>query len=130
MLNIDEREKLIVTKRLSGVNMPGFTWQQISIHENLTEMDVQLLYIASLHSWLNEIIFNEEKYPLLFKIAEQVRIEIPLTDSAYQTAQLFKKGYSIDEISAIRKLKTSTIEDHFVELAMNDRKFPYHTISK
>ncbi|KGR79578.1 helix-turn-helix domain-containing protein [Ureibacillus manganicus] len=120
----EEREKSIVIKRLSGVNQPGFTWQQISIHEKLTEMDVQLLYISCIHHWLNEITFSEENYPLLSKIAERVRIEMTLTESANQTAQLFKKGYSIDEISMIRNLKTSTIEDHIVELAMNDRKFP------
>ncbi|CAM5181254.1 putative protein YpbB OS=Ureibacillus acetophenoni OX=614649 GN=SAMN05877842_1046 PE=4 SV=1 [Ureibacillus acetophenoni] len=125
-LSIEERDKAIVTKRLSGISIPGFTWQQISIQENLSEMDVQLLYIATLHQWLNEITFNEIKYPILSQIAEQVRIEVTLTDSAYQTAQLFKKGYSIEEISIIRKLKISTIEDHIVELAMNDRKFPYH----
>ncbi len=124
-LTNDDREKTIVVKRLGGMKQPGFTWQQISLHENLTEMDVQLLYIACLHSWIDEITSIEGKYPLLSKIAHQVRIELPLTDSANQTAQLFKKGYSIDEISIIRKLKTSTIEDHIVELAMNDRNFPY-----
>lgn len=125
--NLEEREMSIMINRLSGVNQPGYTWQQLSMNENLSELDVQLLYIASLHSWLNHLTANEETYPLLNRIAESIRIDIPLTESANQTAQLFKKGYSIEEISMIRKLKTSTIEDHIVELAINDRKFPYQS---
>jgi len=31
----------------------------------------------------------------------------------------------LQEIAAIRQLKTSTIEDHFVELAMNDPYFNF-----
>ena len=31
---------------------------------------------------------------------------------------------SIDEIVTARKLKTSTIEDHFVEMSINDPEFP------
>ena len=46
-----------------------------------------------------------------------------LTDSANTTAKLYKKGYSIEQICLMRKLKTSTIEDHLVELAMNDSDF-------
>lgn len=124
-IELDDREKTIVVNRLSGVNQSGFTWQQLSNHENISEMDVQLLYISCLQTWINEITFNETNYPLLTEIAAQVRIELTLTDSANTTAKLFKKGYSIDEISAMRNLKSSTIEDHIVELAMNERKFPY-----
>lgn len=46
-----------------------------------------------------------------------------LTDSAQQTAQLYEQGYSMEQIVQMRKLKQSTIEDHFVELAMYEPNF-------
>lgn len=121
--NIEDCAKLIVMKRLAGFSLPGFTWQQLSFQEKMEELDVQLLYIACLHSWLNKINEQKDVYPLLNKIAANVQVEVPLTGSAFQTAQLFKKGHSIEQISKIRGLKTSTIEDHIVELVMNDNSF-------
>lgn len=121
---IEEKGKEIVIKRLAGYKVPGITWQQLSLEENLQEIDVQLIFVACLHQWLNEIIDNGKQYPYLFQLAENVRIDIPLTGSAYQTAMLFKKGYSVEQICHMRKLKQSTIEDHLIELAMNDLTFP------
>ena len=120
---VDSIAKEIVIKRLTGYKIPGYTWQQLSIYENKEELDIQLLYISCLHTWLNIIILNEKEFPLLHKIAEEIRISIPLSDSAYQTAQLFKEGYTLEKISQYRRLKISTIEDHIVELAMNDPQF-------
>ncbi len=115
--------KEVLIKRLAGYKIPGYTWQQLSIYENKDEMDIQLLYISCLHTWLNIITLNEKDFPLLHKIAEDIRIHIPLSDSAFQTAQLFKEGHSLENISQYRRLKMSTIEDHIVELAMNDPHF-------
>lgn len=120
---VQERAKDIVSKRLAGFGVPGFTWQQISIEQDLTEMDVQLIYISCLHAWLNVISDNPAVYPYLFQMMDNIRIEVPLSGSAYQTAALFKKGYSIEQISHMRRLKQNTIEDHIVELAMNDPTF-------
>ncbi len=121
--NLDESIKNILINRLSGYNVAGFTWQQLSHFENKSEMDVQLLYIAGLHSWLNKIISEPDNYPLLNVVAQNVRINISLTGSAFQSAQLFLQGYSIEQISKMRGLKMSTIEDHIVELAMNEPHF-------
>jgi len=120
---LDERAKSILMLRLSGYNMAGLTWQQISLEENMNEMDLQLIYIASLHKWLNVIVQQFEDYPLLSRMGENIRIKNPLTGSAFQTAELFNNGYSIDQISMMRGLKMSTIEDHIVELAMNEPQF-------
>lgn len=130
-LQTDERGKNIVVSRLTGFEMPGFTWSQLAANEKLEELDVQLLYISCLHEWLNEINKNASNYPLLSKISEGIRFIQPLTGSAAETAKLFQQGYSIEQISFIRKIKESTVEDHLVELAMNDQQFNiYQFISK
>ncbi len=59
-------------------------------------------------------------------LTENIRIENLLTDSTQKTADLFKRGYSLEQIAMMRHLKTSTIEDHFVEMAMIIRDFPLH----
>lgn len=127
---IHEQAKEIVVKRLTGFNMSGFTWEQLGMEYGLPELDVQLLYVACLHQWLNEIFARPQQYPYLYQITENVRVGIPLTDSAYHTAVLFKKGYSIEQICRIRSLKQSTIEDHLVELAINDPLFPVEQFIK
>ena len=46
-----------------------------------------------------------------------------LTKSTKKTNELLKKGYTIEEIAEFRNLKTSTIEDHIVEIALNSDNF-------
>jgi uncharacterized protein YpbB len=123
-VQIKEQAKEIVVKRLTGYQMPGFTWEQLGMEYQMPELDVQILYVACLHQWLNEILPNRLQYPYLHQMSEHIRADIPLTGSAYHTALLFKQGYSIEQICRMRKLKQSTIEDHIVELAINDPAFP------
>ncbi|MDN4493891.1 helix-turn-helix domain-containing protein [Ureibacillus aquaedulcis] len=120
---IEEVGKNILGLRLSGYEMAGLTWQQISVHEKLNEMDLQLIYIASLHAWINVILLQSDQFQLLNQMVENIRIKNPLTGSAFQSAELFNNGHSIEQISKIRGLKMSTIEDHIVELAMNEPQF-------
>ena len=70
------------------------------------------------------VIINSSDFPLLRKLAEDVKVSTYLTDSSVKTKQLFKQGLSIEQIVASRKLKRSTIEDHFVEMSINDPDFP------
>lgn len=112
-----------VVYRLVGYKQAGLTWQQLAFRKEMSEMDVQLYYISALQQWLNELLLHGTQYPLLIQLLDGVRVEMPLTDSAAQTAKLYKRGHSVVRISELRRLKTSTIEDHLVELAMNDRYF-------
>lgn len=123
MAVLTEMQRECLIYRLSGYQMAGLTWQQLAFQKKISEMDVQLYYISALHQWLNELYQNGAHYPLLVQVMQQIRVEVLLTDSAAQTARLYKEGHSIEAISQIRRLKMSTIEDHLVELAMNDRYF-------
>lgn len=120
-LTTEQRESMIY--RLSGYKTAGLTWQQLAFRNKLSEFDQQLSYISALHGWLDELYQNGAHYPLLVQLLQNIRIETPLTDSAAQTAKLYKAGHSLEAISKMRRLKMSTIEDHLVELAMNDRYF-------
>ncbi|AQQ53647.1 helix-turn-helix domain-containing protein [Planococcus lenghuensis] len=113
--------KSVLLGRFSGYGISGQTWQQMAAERGCSEMDVRLAATETLHSWLDEI--SDGDYPLLIPFLEDVIRRSALTDSTRRTIHLFKEGHSMEEIAAIRRLRPSTIEDHFVEMAMNDPAF-------
>lgn len=120
---LSELQKEIFVHRLSGHKQTGWTWGQLSnaLHKEIEEL--QLTFIESLHMML-EYIYQNSDFPFLSHIAQNIRVSSYLTDSAQKTKQLYAEGKTIEEISIIRNLKRSTIEDHFVELSSNDEDFP------
>lgn len=120
---VSEDAKLMLMQRLTGFALSGLTWEQIASRKGMLPLDVQLAVIETLHAWLD--VLEGGEYPLLTPLLAGVVQRSSLTESAERTDKLFKQGLSLDEIAAIRQLKTSTIEDHFVELAMNDPSFDY-----
>lgn len=116
--DLTEIHRQLIVYRLSGYQITGLTWQQLSFDIQHEPIDVQLLFIEGLHQMLNEI-YSKNTYPILNSLAEGVQTINPLTESASKTAQLYAAGNSLQAISSIRQLKKSTIEDHFVEMSMN-----------
>lgn len=122
-LEVSDGHKNALMQRLSGFGWGGLTWEQIADIQGIYVLDARLAVIESLHAWLERI--EEKRHPLLNGMKENIVELSSLTESTRRTEKLFKEGYSLNEISSIRQLKTSTIEDHFVELAMNDPLFDY-----
>src|SRR5690606_15645843 len=120
---VDERSKMILMQRLTGLGWSGLTWEQIALTHDLHILDVQLASVEALHAWIN--VLEQNRFPMLSPLLDQVIQRSVLTESTQRTERLFERGLSLDEIAAIRQLKTSTIEDHFVELAMNDPFFNF-----
>ncbi|ANU22985.1 helix-turn-helix domain-containing protein [Planococcus donghaensis] len=123
--NISETHKLIITERLTGFGLSGLTWQQMATSKKLTVLDVQLMMAEALHGWMAEI--EKSKSPLLLGLMEGVIQQSSLTATAQRTEKLFERGFSLEQIASLRQLKTSTIEDHVVELAMNDPYFNFQS---
>jgi uncharacterized protein YpbB len=122
-LPVGDQQKLILTLRLSGFGISGLTWEQISSLTKLDPMDAQLQMVEALHVWMGTLSSIEQ--PLLFGLLTDLVQVSSLTDSAQRTLKLFNHGYSLQQIADLRRLQASTIEDHFVELAMNDPHFNY-----
>lgn len=120
---LSENHKLILLQRLSGFGWSGLTWEQIAEELKLEVLDVQLQAIEMLHGWME--LITSANYPLLFSLMEGVIQQSALTETAKRTEKLFQQGYSLEQIASLRHLKTSTIEDHFVELAMNEPGFDH-----
>ncbi|WP_318617239.1 helix-turn-helix domain-containing protein [Sporosarcina sp. YIM B06819] len=120
---MDNEQKIIVSHRLSGFGLTGWTWDQLAEYLKLNSFAVRLLFIEGLHRML-AVIEQSSDLSFLRKIADNVKVTTYLTDSSSKTKLLFDRGMSIEDIAAARNLKLSTIEDHFVELSINDPQFP------
>ncbi|MFD1862606.1 helix-turn-helix domain-containing protein [Planococcus chinensis] len=120
---IPDSQKLMLMQRMSGKGLSGLTWSQIAAGQGIHPLDAQLAVIEALHTWLD--VLESKEFPLLLPLLEGVIEQSALTDSTRRTEKLFEQGLSLEEIAAVRNLKKSTIEDHFVELAMNDPFFNY-----
>ncbi|WP_172369421.1 helix-turn-helix domain-containing protein [Sporosarcina jiandibaonis] len=116
-------QKTIFVHRLGGYKHAGWTWKQLSDEMGIKPFTLSLYYIESLHMLL-QTISQSSKYPLLTEIIKNIQVSTYLTESTIKTKELFNQGMSMQKISQLRHLKMSTIEDHFVEISINDQSFP------
>ncbi|MBU9671987.1 helix-turn-helix domain-containing protein [Planococcus sp. CP5-4] len=116
-----EVHKAILMERLSGCGVGGLTWDQLAMEHGLLPIDVKIAAVEALHAWLD--VLEGMEYPLLAGMLEGIIQQSALTESAKRTQNLSERGFSLQQIAELRQLKTSTIEDHFVEMAMNDPAF-------
>jgi len=119
---LDDLHRIIFVYRLSGHNKTGLTWEQLARYSHLTDMNTKIIFLECLHNMLDNI--SSETSPLLFDLAKDIYINTPLTESAFKTSRLFEKGYTMEEIAKIRKLKINTIEDHVIEIVSSNKDFP------
>ncbi|AXH98843.1 hypothetical protein DV702_03340 [Sporosarcina sp. PTS2304] len=123
---LTEVQCTIFTCRLTGYGFTAFTWEQLAEQLKVPNTSIQLMYLESLHIVL-DFINDRSEFPLLNHLATGCRVDTYLTHSAERTRKLFEHGYTIEQISSLRQLKVSTIEDHFVEMAANMKFFPFET---
>lgn len=127
---MSEKQKYIFSNRLSGKGETAKTWDQLAGEMGESTTSIRLLFIESLHRLL-PVVESGEMYPFLKKISTDIKVQSYLTDSASRSKKLFDAGYSMNDIASARNLKMSTIEDHFIEMAMNDDNFPItHFVSE
>lgn len=108
----------IFVRKLTGLDRIGLTDEQIATELAIDKWDVYVLFQSSIHHLLSRI----EEFPMLQSI-EPIIVK-KLSDSTYKTKLLLQKNKTIDEISNIRRLKRSTVEDHIIEIMMNEPSIP------
>lgn len=127
-VKVTDEQKLLLMQRFSGYRISGMTWEQIASSHGIRVIDAQLQTVEILHGWLE--VIEQQRPPLLSKLTEGLVQQSALTETAKRTKMLFESGHTLQEIAAARQLKMSTIEDHFVELAMNEPSFDYSPFMK
>lgn len=104
--------------QFSGFQRVGLTKKQVGEGYRIDEHRVHYIQLSVLHYCLQQIMENPSSYPLLNSLIPEADSSVPLTVSTMKTWGLLKQGKMVDEVTAIRRLKRSTIEDHLVELAL------------
>ncbi|TPE70532.1 helix-turn-helix domain-containing protein [Halalkalibacterium halodurans] len=124
LTKMEEVQCEVLVRQLSGSTQIGQTLEQIAYNLGLSRSDVALIHTVSLQQIGSVVIENRERYPLiqsLFQSGEDSGNV--LTNSAQKTWSMFRQGLSLEGIANARRLKRSTIEDHFVEIALHDETF-------
>ncbi|WP_083711675.1 helix-turn-helix domain-containing protein [Domibacillus epiphyticus] len=119
---LPEQPECIVI-RFSGQGQTGKTVMQAAEWMKMEETEYWFRFLHALHSMVRKVTESPHKTPLLQMIVSDIYNPVTLTSSARQTAEYLKKGMTIDQIAPARRLKKATIEDHVVELALNDPSF-------
>ncbi|WP_377878787.1 helix-turn-helix domain-containing protein [Bacillus sp. CGMCC 1.16607] len=114
----------VIVLRLTGYKQIGLTPKQAGEHLGMDPAYFQLEFLNIIHFLIHKISKYKTQYPILFHLLSDFQNRIVLTNSSSITYIYLKKGYSIDEIATIRNLKVSTIEDHVVEIVLNEPSFP------
>lgn len=109
--------------RLSGSHRYGYTIDQAAEIVGIDPYLARLHFLSGVHELITATLKDQDTYPTLFSFLGDINVVNKLTASSEITLSLYNQGYSLSEIAAVRNLKVSTIEDHFVEIAMNREEF-------
>jgi len=110
--------------RLTGTKHIGLTPEQAAAGFKVDRSYYELYFLSLLHFMLNKILSDKNNFPILRQMVMADNTAYILTNSTKATYEYIQKGLSLDEISTIRRLKMSTIEDHIAELVLNVPDFP------
>lgn len=113
----DQKSADIFVRKLSGYNRIGNTFEQLSRELYAPKTEIILRFRSVLHDLLSSACDRPQAFPIVNSLIGIYTDVPPLTRSASLTYQLLKKDKDIQEIMSIRKLKSSTLEDHLVEIA-------------
>ncbi|GIN73456.1 ATP-dependent DNA helicase RecQ [Bacillus sp. J14TS2] len=109
--------------RLSGYQMIGYTDKQTAEYLNLEQTEYHFRFLNALHYWITQIVAKPNQFRIMHSLVDDVYQSIPLTNTAAKTAELLAMHHSVEKVACLRNLKKSTIEDHIIEIAMNDPAF-------
>jgi uncharacterized protein YpbB len=81
------------------------------------------LFQGILHHFVHNLTMFKDTYSYTKRFVHDLDLHHHLTTSTKKTLHLISEGKTINDITKIRSLKRSTIEDHVVELAIHHAGF-------
>ena len=118
--SLETENAVILVHLMSGHDAVGLTKNQLSQQMDLPELEITLRQFDSLGYLIEQISADSKPFPLFASVVQETIApnEKGLSTSAKETALLLKKGYSIEKITHIRRLKKSTISEHLIEVVI------------
>lgn len=122
-LDNEKTKPELVVLRLTGYRKIGLTTMQAAEWIGLEPAHYHFEFLNCLHAMFERVLADSHAFPLLNGLIKKAERNVPLTISTDKTYKLIQKGYTLEEIAAVRNLKQSTIEDHVVEIALSIKEF-------
>lgn len=119
---------IIFVERLTNRQFTGKTYEQLAERLKLNAFDVRLIGVEGMHRLLDKLFQQPTHYPILHSFTQGFQKKsrtVFLTKTAERTYELFQQHYTLQQIAEKRRLKMSTIQDHFIEIAYTIDNFPY-----
>ncbi|WHY84481.1 helix-turn-helix domain-containing protein [Neobacillus novalis] len=123
----NEIDPSLLVFRLTGFQQIGLTASQTAKRLQLEYHDYHIGFLNTLHYLIRKISDNATRLTVLAMLIHDLKQENELTLSSRKTQKLLNQGFSPEMIATYRQLKLSTIEDHFVEFALNVDDFSIDT---
>lgn len=126
MACFDEQKDIspaVLVIRLTGYHTIGLTEKQACETLGIEPTLYHFQFCALLHSIMKNVQNNGTSFPLLSFAVKDLQKKYLLTESTQKTLGLLQKGFTVEEIGRIRKLKNNTIQDHIVELSLQIDEF-------
>lgn len=117
----------VLVFRLTGYKQIGLTSSQTAKKLNIDSIQYYLEFINILHCLIEFVESAPSRFKVLSSLLVNIEQKNSLTLSSRKTWVLLNQGFTPEEIARIRNLKSSTIEDHLVEFALNVKDFPINT---
>lgn len=124
---LDKRMADVLMNQLTGHKKVGQTKDQIRELLSMEALEFQFYLNDGLEILIQLIKKNRKIIPIHSAILESVFMEhnYGLSASTKQTYDLLKKGYSVNKIANIRKIKENTVKEHILEIAFVFENFPF-----
>ncbi|WML45150.1 helix-turn-helix domain-containing protein [Neobacillus sp. PS3-40] len=119
----NEFDPSVIIFRLTGYKRIGLTSLQTAEKLGMEFSSYHIAFQNVLHYLIQQVKTDINRYPVLSFLLVDIKENSLLTNSSQITFDLVQKGCSIEEIAKRRHLKTSTIEDHIVEIALKIEEF-------
>lgn len=116
--HLTEEEQDMLVGQLVGHEVVGYTLSQLALQKNYDKVYAYLLYKSALHKMLIQINDSCDYYILMNSLVDMVEKEKE-QDTVDLTDYLLSKGHTIKQVAHMRRLKESTIMDHFIEINMS-----------
>ncbi|MCC5893695.1 helix-turn-helix domain-containing protein [Exiguobacterium sp.] len=108
-----------VVYRFTGAFETGYTYEQIATLLDVDARTARLYFLAGWNALLNQLPEDAKLRGFSHGLSRE-----RMTLSARESFDLLTAGRSFSEVQSLRRLRTSTIEDHVVEMAMYIEEFP------
>lgn len=114
---LNEKEQDVLVSQLVGHKVIGYTLHQLAQQENQSMLSLYLLHKSALHQVLDSLNHTSTTYPLFFSLLQLIEQQKE-HDTVDLSRHLLSQGYSLEDVARMRRLKESTITDHFIEANM------------